>query len=143
MTTLRVHTLFKRPNTDVLLGLGFKERLEEFLELSLRPGTKSLVLVTSPSPYDYGSYQFHPEVGFFFSLRSPTTPGDLRKIANSLVFPLEAMVRFQNTVRGADKTLTVMFSGDADETTVRKLTDALAAAVSNAGLSTILIVPSH
>ena len=87
MADIRIHVLYKRPNADVLLDLGFIDRLQDMAEAIMHPKKKTMTLVTSPEPFNYGTFEFSACGGYVFRLQYTDTDS-LRKAAYSLADPL-------------------------------------------------------
>ena len=141
MTELTLHTIFKRPSADVLLDLGFTDRLQDLMVTNLALADTSIDLVTSPPPFSYGKFIFSNKIGYAFKLHV-STPERTLQVLESLQEPLSLFVDVQQRSRLSDKSLLLLLSAAEpydDLDSARKALRAVAAPF-NKGIDRIQVV---
>ena len=124
MADIRIHVLYKRPNADVLLDLGFIDRLQDMAEAIMHPKKKTMTLVTSPEPFNYGTFEFSACGGYVFRLQYTDTDS-LRKAAYSLADPLKMMVALQKKSRSLVNAVFLLVDDTADPEAAREAINVL------------------
>ncbi len=108
--TITLSVYFQRPNADVLLDLGFVDRLQDMVSAIMIPPAddrlshkRRLVLLTSPDPFNYGTFEFDADRGYAFKLNMSVAP--LCDIVRSLLPPFQLFARSQQQSKALCKTV--------------------------------------
>ena len=108
--TITLSVYFQRPNADVLLDLGFVDRLQDMVSAIMIPPAddrlshkRRLVLLTSPDPFNYGTFEFDAVRGYAFNLNAAAA--SMHDIVKSLVGPFQLFVRSQQQSKAICKTV--------------------------------------